>query len=142
MRTFLVAGLAVAAATASAWAGVVKHWAAIDRITMEATGDLTLSGDRLSFGNDGSIHVRLLKRHVLGRWSETNAVTPADIYKVAPPERPTSDRGDVLCDAAATYIVLSYPVPSDLVLSVYTSAQPPRRDGSSEACAHFTYSAD
>lgn len=142
MRSLFVAGVAIAMTTIPAWAGAARHWAAVDRITMEATGDLTLSGDRLSFGNDGSIHVRLLKAHVRGRWSETNAATPADIYKVDPPEKPTSDRGDVLCDAAATYIVFSYPVPTDLVIGVYTTAQPPKGDGSSQACAHFTYSAD
>lgn len=142
MRTLFVTSLVVATAAVSAWAGAAKHWAAVDRITMESTGDLTLSGDRLSFDNDGTIHVRLLKSHVLGRWGETNAVTLADIYKVDPPVRPTSDRGDVLCDAAATYIVFSYPVPSDLVISVYTSVRSPKGDGSSEACAHFTYSAD
>ena len=140
MRVFFMGVLAAGIVIGSATAQSVQHWAAINRITMGATGDLTLRGDTLSFSNDGSIKIRLVRAQVRGRWSETNAVAVGDIYKVDPPARPSSPRGDVLCNAPATYLVLSLPVPSDLDLSVYTSAKPPKSDGSDEACASFSYS--
>ena len=136
----IVAGFLVSSIMAgAAWAQPARHWVAVNRITMEATGDLTLKGGRLSFGTDGSIHVRLVKSHARGRWSETNATEPADIYKVDPPTEPSSSRGDVLCNAPATYIVLSHPLASDLEMGVYTGKAPPKGDGKDEACANFSY---
>jgi hypothetical protein len=84
----------------------------------------------------------LIKSRARGRWSETNTIQLGDIYKVDPPAKPSSARGDVLCDKPATYIVLSHPVASDLDMSVYTSAAPPKGDGSDAACASFSYTAD
>ena len=140
MMRAIVAGILVSPLIFSvAWAQPARHWVAVNRITMEATGDLTLKGDRLSFGNDGSIHVRLVRSHARGHWSETNATEQADIYKVDPPTEPTSSRGDVLCNAPATYIVLSHPFPSDVEMGVYTGKAPPKGDGKDEACANFSY---
>ena len=137
----LIAGsfAAAAAAIAPALAQSEQHWSAVDRITLTSTGALTIAGDRMSFGTDGSIHVELVAAHIRGRWSETNERTEGDIYKVDPPAKPTSPRGDVLCDQPATYIVLSYPVPGDLDLSVYTASDRPKGDGSDKACATFSY---
>jgi hypothetical protein len=140
MRIVFIGTLATGIVIGSTIAQPVQHWVAVNRITMGATGDLTLHGDRLSFSNDGSIKLRLMKSRARGRWSETNAAVNGDIYKVDPPAKPSSPRGDVLCNVPATYIVLSHPVPSDLDLSVYTSPKPPRGDGSDEACANFSYS--
>ena len=139
MRAIVAGAFASALAFGTALAQPARHWVAVNRITMESTGDLTLKGDRLSFGNDGSIHVQLVKSHARGRWSETNASEAADIYKVDPPTEPSSSRGDVLCNAPATYIVLSHPIPSDVEMGVYTGKAPPKGDGSDEACANFSY---
>lgn len=139
MRVVILGILISAIVNGSAFAKPAQHWAAVNRITMESTGDLTLKDGRLSFSNGGSVHVKLLKAHVLGQWSETNAAAVGDIYKVDPPAEPSSARGDVLCHAPATYIVLSRPVPGDVDMSVYTGHAPPKRDGSEEACATFSY---
>jgi hypothetical protein len=142
MRFILAGALATIVLVSPALAQPRQHWSAVNRITLSATGDLTLDGGRLIFGTDGSISVRLVKSHVRGQWSETNAAQLGDIYAVDPPAKPTSGRGDVLCDKPATYIVLSHPVPSDLDMSVYTGPNPPKSDGSDEACASFSYAAD
>ena len=139
MRLLLVGALASVLVESLALAQPVQHWTALNRITLSATGDLTLGGGRLSFGNDGSIAVKLVQAKARGRWSETNATQLGDIYKVDPPAKPSSPRGDVLCDKPATYIVLSHPVPTDLDMSVFTGPAPPKGDGSDEACASFSY---
>lgn len=142
MRFLLIGALASSVVGSLATVKPIQHWTALNRITLSATGDLTLRGGRLSFSDDGSISVRLVKSHARGRWSETNTTQVGDIYKVDPPAKPSSACGDVLCDKPATYIVLSHPVPSDLDLSVYTSAIPPKGDGPDATCAIFSYTAN
>jgi hypothetical protein len=139
MRVVVLGILMSATVIGSALATPAQHWAAVNRITMESTGDLSLKGGLLSFSNGGSVHVKLLKAHVRGQWSETNAAALGDIYKVDPPAEPSSSRGDVLCHAPATYIVLSRPVPGDVDMSVYSGHTPPKGDGSQQACANFSY---
>ena len=133
-RLFVVGAILSPAIAQSA-----QHWSALDRITLTSTGTLTVTSDSMTFGTDGSIHVKLLASHVRGRWSETNATTEGDIYKVEPPAKPSSPRGDVLCDQPAAYIVLSYPVPGNLDMSVYVAASQPKGDGTDKACATFSY---
>jgi hypothetical protein len=140
MRISIVAIIVmIAVAASAASAQETRRWVPIDRITMGVTGDLTLRGETLTFGNGASIHVKLLASHQRGRWSATNEPEEADIYKVDPPVNPTVLRDNTLCDKPATYIVLSYPVPHDANLSVYTGPEPPTGDGSEPACGGFSY---
>lgn len=113
----------------------------MDRITQVTTGDLTLSADRLTFGNGASLHLRLIAARKLGHWSATNDSEPGDIFKVDPPANPKLPRNNVLCDKPPTYIVMSYPVEGSAYLSVYTTPEPPKGDGSDRACTGFSYTA-
>jgi hypothetical protein len=139
MRVVVIGALAAGLAVSAGRAQEVHRWVPIDRITMGVTGDITVSGDRLTFGNGASLKVKLLASHRRGRWSATNDAEEADIYQVDPPASPVVLRDNPLCDKPVTFVVLSYPVPHDAYLSVYTGPEPPKGDGSDQACSGFSY---
>jgi len=139
MRVVLISMLAAGVVLSAARAQPPQRWVPIDRITMGVTGDISVSGDRITFGNGASLRVKLVASHKRGRWSAMNEVEEADIYQVNPPANPVLLRDNVLCDKPATYIVLSYPVAHDATLSAYTGRDPPKGDGSDRFCTSFSY---
>ena len=139
MRNVILGAAVVMALTSAAPAQAVRRWVPIDRITMGVTGDLTLSGETLTFGNGASLHLKLIAARKRGHWSAANELEEGDVYKVDPPANPVLLRDNTLCDKPATYIVLSYPVAHDAFLNVYTGPNPPNGEGSEQACTGYSY---
>ena len=114
------------------------RWVATSTNSIAITGDITLSGDTLTFGN--GVELPLLKvSERNGRWAPVGGNLPGTIYKLSPPSDPALLNSNTLCGMKepVTFIVLSAPYEGGLALSVFTGIKPPQGFGVNTCAAYF-----
>ena len=114
------------------------RWVATSTASIAITGDISLDGDMLTFGNGAKLALRKVAEHN-GRWSPAGGNLPGVIYKLLSSSDPLLLNGNTLCGMKepVTYVVLSEPYEGALSMSVFTSKDVPRRFGDGSCAAYF-----
>ena len=114
------------------------RWIATATASMAITGDISLNGDMLTFGNGATLTLtKVAERN--RRWSPVGGTLPGTIYRLSPPSDPVMLNSNTLCGMKepVTYIVLSEPYTGGLSLSVFTSKDVPQGFGDHSCAAYF-----
>ena len=135
----IVAVWATVLASSPASAELAGRWTATSTASMAITGNITLSGNTLTFGNATSLELTKVAERI-GRWSPVGGIQPGTIYKLTPPSDPALLNGNTLCGMKepVTYIVLSEFSERSLSLSVFTAPNEPKHFGD-HTCASYFY---
>lgn len=131
------AALVLSAAT-SGHAEPQGRWLATSTASIAITGDISLKGDTLTFGNGANLVLtKVAERN--GRWSPVGGTLPGTIFKLSPPSDPVLLNGNTLCGMRepVSYIVLSEPFEGGLTLSVFTGKNTPQGFGNHTCAAYF-----
>ena len=114
------------------------RWVATSTASMAITGNIEVSGDTLTFGNDEKLALTKVAERS-GHWTPVGGNLPGTIYKLSPPSDPLLLNGNTLCGMKepVTYVVLSEPYKGGLALSVFTGRDVPQGFGDNNCAAYF-----
>lgn len=130
--------LLILIAGTSARAELQGRWIATATASMAITGDITLNGGTLTFGNGAKLALTKVADGN-GHWTPVGGSLPGTIYKLSPPSDPVLLNGNTLCGMKepVTYVVLSEPYKGGLALSVFNGRDAPQGFGVNSCAAYF-----
>lgn len=131
-----VVTLAALLAAAPVHASSITTWKATSTDAMAITGNITVRGDTLTFGNGAKLSLIPVATRE-GMWSPLPQRRTGTIYKLDPPSDPKLLGGNTLCGMSVTYIVLSQRDADSLSLSAFTGKKPPAGFGDHSCAAYF-----
>jgi len=115
------------------------RWIATSTASLAITGDITLKGNTLTFGNGSKLALTSLGEQV-GRWSPTGGTGPGTVYKLIPPSDPVLLHGNRLCGMPepVTHLVIAHSSQRSLSLTVFVGKDAPQGFGD-QSCAVYFY---
>jgi len=134
----VMATLAFVAGTSTSQAGITGHWTATATDSIAVTGNITVTGDALIFGNGKTLRLIPVGTRQ-GVWTPTLERGPGAIYRISPPSDPKLLQGTTLCGWPVTFVVLSQPTDQSLALSVFYGTKTVPRKFGDESCAAYYY---
>lgn len=115
-------------------------WIATSKTAMSITGDIVLDDYSLTFKNGKTLDLEPYDMAKEGDWSGSGDAVSGDVFKIDPPSSPNLLRGNSLCGAPASYVVLWTPGEGELTLNVYSGdAAPTGMTDADGLCATYGY---